>query len=244
MGQAELELTSEDKKFAAQLIKMAKELEAEGFPLSIETKSGRKINKELVSRLIKARKELGNERSHKLKNAHKTQDDIFKKMLKKLLSSPKKEKKQEKKDNSYGIGSEDFLEKELARTIIRLRSDSTIDSDANDLRLLEDMAKVIMLSSTLSGKSKGVFFGKQAVNNISTTTGGAQLTIAVDRQAFGTNMESMSDSLRQRLDKQTASVDISALPVNENSQERKLEDLRNRKFVASAEALRKKDGNF
>lgn len=155
------------------------------------------------------------------------------------LCSLQQSQPENKKENEND--STKLLEQELARAIVHLRSANTIDSDANDLRILEDMAKITMLVSTLSGRGgKNIDLAKQSINNYSLTTGGAPLQGAVNRQSLKTNAEPMTKALRYHLDQQTASVDINTLPTTEEAKAAK--ERRNKKYAESAQALELREG--
>lgn len=219
------ELTEEAK----ELIEIGKDLEQEGYELSKGLGPKRKINRELVLRLIHAR----NKKSTK----NKIEMEFLRKIFKNILKSAKSRKSKVRNKNEYGINSKDFLEKELARAIIGLRSANTADSDVNDLRILEDMAKITMLVSALSGKgSRSIDMAQRSINNVSFTVRGASLQNAVSMQALKVNTESMDQALRYHLDKASASIDISSLPTTE---EAKIEKERaNKKFSDSVQAVR------
>lgn len=222
-----------------RLIAIGKDLEKAGYPLSIGTGPKRRINKEAVKMFI--------ELSKKQPYEEITSEVLLKKLLTKLHPISKQpeerediEKQERSNTEKSKTSSAEKLEKELDAAISHLRGRNNIDSDVNDLRILEDMAKISSLASSLSAKgSKDVSKANIAISNYSLTTGGAPLEGAVRRQALKTNTESIADAVRYHLDQpnnQTILSDISGLPTTAEAKAAKARQ--NQKYSESLEYVR------
>lgn len=221
-----------------KLIAIGKELEKDGYPLSIGTGPKRRINKEAVKMFI--------ELSKKQPYEEITSEVLLKKLLIKLRSVSKKAKDDKEKKEGYNTeksktSSTEKLEKELDGAISSLRGRNNIDSDVNDLRILEDMAKISSLASSLSVKgSKAVSKANIAISNYSITSRGAPLEVAVNRQSLRTNSESIADAVRYHLDQPNYQVSgISGLPTTEEAKAEKKR--KNEKYSESLEYVRGMD---
>ena len=166
-----------------------------------------------------------------LREAYKANEEIAKKREEEESAKkdkPNKEEKDDKKPQEQQqsnqtealeremLSAANELRREMESTVTDLKSRTSTDSETNDLRILEDMAHITMLASELSMQDvKTAEVGRQAIQNIAVTTGGASLDQAATRQAIKANTESFDKSLAVNLDAKTRSVNINTMPVSE-----------------------------
>lgn len=217
---------------ARHLIALGRELERRGYPLSNGVGEDRKINTELVIELIE----------EKNRDPNEQQKSIFKDILKKLFGKKPLTDQQTQSGDGYGLGSTKNLEIQMNSAIANLRSDNTVDSDANDLRILQDMAKITALASTLPRGSKAVDVATHAMNYYSLTNkGNASLGTSLNSQTLEVNRKPLDVTLRYHLEKKTADpLDHRSLPITEEA--KKAKERANQRFSSSVIDLRAKEG--
>lgn len=132
------------------------------------------------------------------------------------------------------------LENDIDIAIIKLKSNSSVDSELNDLSILQNMVEISKLISKVSVNVKGLnkVIGKAAIAfaNVSVTTGGGANVIrgAADQQKDKVNASSLSKAIQFNLNEATGSVDFT-LPLPPISKEH--EQKRNAAYAESVNNL-------
>ncbi len=130
------------------------------------------------------------------------------------------------------------IEAKIFVAVNKLRSNSSVDSDQNDLNILQDMVKVVEIASDTEVPAYIAEQARVEIGKISSISGTSTDAIrgAKDGQQLSNDSQSLAETLRQNLEGNTSEISYRPLTTSKEHEEK-----RNEAFTKSSDELRRKE---
>ena len=218
---------------------MTEEIAKELVALAQDIESGKIADEDLAKFLAMILRKLSRGKVKSLKKSKKkrrTAFDIIAEQILKTFAKNKVNRKQNVAQARQPGYLANALINDLDNAIIRLASDSRLDSDANDIQLIEDVIavnqKVATLTSRVSASTKGMSMRLISAMSVTAGVGGMKGLATLSTLKGEAAMESWSQANQIDFEEATGRVDA----VSEKEMELAQESIKNKLIQKSANA--------